>query len=95
MTEVQLKFITLEKRKAEVKKYFEELEQATLELSKEIGVDGMFQDADGTVYKVVVPEGTFVKFAKIGYQRTRREGEARGDLSLSEARERGFIVEGK
>jgi hypothetical protein len=95
MTDVQKKFVELEKRKAEVKKYFEELEQATLELAKEIGVGGMFQDPEGTVYKVVIPEGTFVKFAKIGYQRTRRPGEVKGDLSLTEARERGFVVEGK
>ena len=95
MTDAQKKFVELEKRKAEVKKYFEELEQATLEISKEIGINGMFQDAEGTVYKIVEPEGTFVRFQKIGYQRTRRTGEARGDLSMTEARERGFVVEGK
>lgn len=95
MTDAQKKFVEIEKRKAEVKKYFEELEQATLELSKEIGIGGMFQDAQGTVYKVVVPEGTFVKYQKIGYVRTRRHGEVKGDLSLTEARECGFVVEGK
>ena len=95
MTDAQKKFVEVEKRKAEVKKYFEELEQVTAELAKEIGVCGMFQNPEGTVYKVVIPEGTFVRFAKIGYQRTRRAGEAKGDLSLTEARERGFVVEGK
>lgn len=95
MTDAQRKFIELEKRKTEVKKYFEELEKATLDLAAEIGINGMFQDTEGTVYKVVIPEGTFVKFSKIGYQRTRRPGETKGDLSMTEARERGFVVEGK
>lgn len=93
MTEAQLKFVELEKQKEAVKAYFDKLQEATLALAKEIGVGGMFQDTEGTVYKVVVPEGKFVHFEKIGYQRTRRQGEKRGDLSLTEARERGFNVE--
>lgn len=93
MTEAQKKFIALEKRKEEVKKYFEELEEATKAVAKEIGIDGMFQDGEGTVYKIVVPEGRFVKFDQIGYERTRRQGEKKGSLSLTDARERGFVVE--
>ena len=93
MTEAQKKFIALEKRKEEVKKYFEELEEATKAVAKEIGIDGMFQDGEGTVYKIVVPEGRFVKFDQIGYERTRRLGEKKGSLSLTDARERGFVVE--
>ena len=97
LTEAQAKFIELEKKKNEVKKYFEELEKATQALANEIGVGGHFQDSEGTVYQVVIPEGRFVKFDKIGYQRTRRAflDEKKGDLSLTAARELGYIVEGK
>lgn len=93
MTDAQMKFVSLEKRKEEVKRFFEELKLATEAVSKEIGIGGYFQDKEGTVYKIVVPEGRFVAFDRIGYQRTRRSNEKRGDLSLTEAREAGFSVE--
>jgi lipoate-protein ligase B len=92
MTEAQAKFVELEKRKAAVKQYFEDLENAAIAVAKEIGVNGYFQDVEGTVYKIVLPEGRFVKFDKIGYVRTRRSGEKRGDLSLTEAQEAGYQV---
>lgn len=97
LTEAQESFITLEKKKVEIKKYFDELKVATEAVEKEIGVDGHFQDAEGTVYKIVIPNGRFVQFDHIGYQRTRRLhlDEKKGDLSLSGARELGYIVEGK
>lgn len=47
---------------------------------------------DKTVFKVIVPTGTFVEFRKIDYIRTRRTGEKRGELSLKEAKEAGFEV---
>lgn len=97
LTELQENFIALEKKKIEVKKYFDELQAATEAVEKEIGVGGHFQDAEGTVYKIVIPDGRFVQFSHIGYQRTRRINldEKKGDLSLSGARELGYIVEGK
>jgi hypothetical protein len=97
LSETQKKFIELEKKKAEVKKYFDELTEATKALAEEVGVGGHFQDEEGIVYQVVVPEGRFVKFEQIGYQRTRRAhlDEAKGDLSMTKARELGYIVEGK
>lgn len=96
LTEAQQKFIELEKKKAEVKKFFDELKEATEAVAKEVGVNGYFQDpSDGTVFKIVVPEGRFVAFDRIGYNRTRRAylGEKKGDLSLTEAKEAGFTVE--
>lgn len=90
MTEAQSKFVELERKKEEVKKYFDELRQATEVLAKELGVNGMFQDAEGIVYKVVEPEGKFVTFDKISYVRTRRSHEKRGDLSMKEAESAGF-----
>jgi hypothetical protein len=90
MTEAQAKFVELEKQKEAVKKYFEDLALATEAVAKEVGIGGYFQDPEGTVYKVVIPEGKFVYFDKISYVRTRRYDEKRGDLSLKEAEGAGF-----
>lgn len=61
-------------------------------VAKEVGINGYFQDNEGTVYKVVEPDGKYVNFEKISYVRTRRLNEKRGDLSLKEAEEAGFSV---
>ena len=90
MTEVQQKFVALERQKEEIKKFFEKLAEATEALSKEVGINGYFQDDQGIVYKVVIPEGKFVYYDKISYVRTRRPDETRGDLSIKEATEAGF-----
>ena len=95
MTEAQKMFVTLEKRKEEVKKYFDELNQAVEAVSKEVGLNGYFQDEEGTVYKIVIPDGKFVHFEHISYVRTRRLHEKRGDLTLKEAEEAGFNVPSK
>ena len=92
LSENQKRFIELEKKKKEYKEFFEELSNSIQSVADEIGIGGMFQDDEGTVYQIVEPEGRFVKFDKIGYVRTRREGEKRGDLSLTKARENGFEV---
>lgn len=92
MTEAQKKFVELEKRKEEVKKFFDELNEAIQAVQAEVGINGMFQDGEGTVYKVVIPEGKFVHFEKISYVRTRRIDEKRGDLSIKEAEAAGFNV---
>lgn len=52
----------------------------------------MFQDDEGTVYKIVIPEGKFVHFEHIGYVRTRRLDEKRGDLSIKDAEAAGYNV---
>jgi len=90
MTEAQTKFVELERKKEEIKKYFEELNAACEAVSKEIGINGYFQDPEGTVYKIVVPEGKFVYYDKISYVRTRRIHEERGDLSMKEAEGAGY-----
>jgi hypothetical protein len=87
------RFIELERRKADVKKYFDELSQALEAVVAEVGVNTYFQDpTDGCVYKTTTPEGRFVHYEKFGYARTRRADEKRGDLSLKEAQEAGFEV---
>lgn len=93
MTDAQKRFIELEKKKEEVKKYFDELQAACEAVAKEIGLNTMFQDNEGTVYRMVIPEGRYVNFDRIGYERTRRTGEKSGTISLKDARDAGFVVE--
>lgn len=93
LTETHLQFIDLEKRKAEYKEFSEQLKQITEKLIDENGVGHTFQDADGIVYKTVVPEGTFVQFKRFDVVRTRREGEVKGSLSMKEAKECGFELD--
>lgn len=95
MSDAINRFLVLERKKAEVKKYFEELNLALEAVVAELGVNKYFQDSDGTVYKTVIPEGRFVAFDRLGYVRTRRGDEKRGDLSMKEAKEAGFEVPGK
>lgn len=90
MTEAQIKFVELESKKEEVKKYFEELDEALLAVVNEIGINKMFQDNNGIVYKTVVPTYKSVKMDHIGYSRTKRVDEKRGSLSMKEAKEAGF-----
>ena len=92
MTEAQKKFVELERKKEEVKKFFEELKAAIEVVSKEIGVGGYFQDDAGIVFKITEPEGRFVNYEKISYVRTKRPGEQRGTLSVKEAEEKGFVI---
>lgn len=93
MTEAQKKFVELEKKKEEVKKYFDDLQAAIAAVVKEDGVDSYFLADDGTVYKVVEAEGRWINFDKYSYLRTKRPGEERGTLSLKDAREHGFQVD--
>jgi tRNA uridine 5-carbamoylmethylation protein Kti12 len=93
LSDKQKRFVELERKKDEVKKYYEDLEKATAELIAEQGLNSYFQDAEGTVYKLVELDGRFVKFDRFGYVRTKRAGEERGSLSMKEAKERGFAVE--
>ena len=90
-------YIALDRRKAEVKKFFDDLNAATEALIAAHGVGHFFQDADGVVYKTAVPEGKFVYFEKYTVNRTRRlsEGEKSGSLSITEARAAGYEVEGR
>ena len=93
LTESQQKFVDISKEvenlKEQLKTKGEELEK----LMAEIGLGTMFQDSsDGTVFEIVIPSGTFISYKTIGYERTRREGEKSGKLSLKRAQEAGFTV---
>jgi hypothetical protein len=90
MTETQKTFVALEKQKEQIKLFQKDFQVALEALQQELGTDGHFQDDDGTVYQLEVPDGKFVYFDKLGYKRTRREGEVRGDLALTKAQELGY-----
>jgi hypothetical protein len=92
MTIAQAKFVALEKRKEEIKKYAEDLAAAVAEVQKEVGIDGFFQDTEGTVYQIVIPKGKFVYFEHVSYIRTRRINEKSGDLSITKAEAAGYSV---
>jgi len=87
------KFLILESKKAEMKKYWDDLDEATAAVVKEIGLDKFFQDPNtGLVYKTVTPTGRFVEYKTVGYVRTKKPDEKRGDLSVKEAEAAGFIL---
>jgi hypothetical protein len=94
LTETQKKFVELDRRKAEYKLFLEEYKAATEALISEMGVGKLFQDEAGVVYQTAECDGRFVYFDRFTVNRTRREGEAKGSLSMKAAREAGFTVEG-
>lgn len=85
--EAQKKLVELSFKKDELKKQYEELNTELEQVLTYLGVDTFFQDKDGTVYKVVVPKGSFVSFKHIDFVRTRRGMEKIGSLSQKEAKE--------
>jgi hypothetical protein len=91
--EVQKKFIELSRKVEALKNELKEANSQIEGILVEIGVGSSFQDpTDGTVFEVVIPKGTFVSFKTIDYERTKREGETKGSLSLTRAKELGFKV---
>lgn len=92
MTELQKKFVKMDKEKDEHKKFFDEYYETVESLFDELGEGKAFQDEDGTVYLTEVPKGRFVDYKTKSIVRTRREGEKKGSLSLKKAQELGFEV---
>ena len=91
MTATQTRFVEIEKRR---KLFLEEFDAALLAVADEVGVEGYFQDTDGTVYKITCPTGRWVKIDAVSYVRTRRGEEKSGTLSQKEAKDAGFEVGG-
>lgn len=83
--EAKAKLVELSFIKDELKKKYDELNTQLEETLTVLGVDSFFQDKDGTVYKVVVPKGTYVGFKCIDFVRTKRGMEKVGSLSQKEA----------
>lgn len=92
LTAAQATLVALDLRKKEIDAYYEELEKALAAVAEEVGIGSYFQSDDGTVFKIVKPTGTYVSFRDIGYNRTKRDGEERGSLSVKEAQAAGFSV---
>jgi len=63
------------------------------EATEAIGVGGMFQDPEtNVVYQITQPEGHYVFYRRISYNRTKKEGERAGTLSMKKAVEAGFTL---
>lgn len=92
LTNLHAKMIELDRRKEEVKKFFEEYKATLDALVEAAGVNHAFQDDQGIVYQLVEMEGKWVNFERYGLERTKRPGEARGSLSVKKAKELGFNV---
>jgi len=92
MTNLHLKLVELDRKKDDVKRFFEEYKNAVEALIAAHGVNHSFQDDQGVVYQLVPLEGKWVNFERYGVERTRRAGETRGSLSLKKAKELGFNV---
>ena len=93
LTDEQKKIIELSKHrellKEQLKTSSEELETLLLE----VGVGTSFQDpADNVVFEIVIPKGSYTYYNHIGYDRTKREGERSGALSMKRAKELGFTL---
>jgi poly-beta-hydroxyalkanoate depolymerase len=93
LTELHLKLIELDRKKAEVKKFYEDYANALEELTKEFGVGHHFQDDQGIVYQIVEQDGKWVTFDRLAVDRTKRPNEDRGSLSVKKAKELGYSVE--
>jgi len=92
ITFLQRKYVELDKKKEEYKRFMEELKDVIDQLVDKMGIGGHFQDSDGTVYQIDVPDGKFVYFDKYEIKRTRREGERAGSLSIKKAKDLGYNV---
>lgn len=96
LTDAQNKFISLTKEIEGLKETLKAKNLLAETLMTEIGLNTYFQDpSDGVVFKVCQPKGTFIEFKTVTYNRTKRGAEVKGDLSMKEAQEAGFILKGK
>lgn len=84
---LQEKLVELSFKRDELKAKYEEFNTQLEEVLTKLGLDYVFEDKQGTVYKVVTPKGAFVSFKHIDYVRTKRGDEKAGTLSLKEANE--------
>lgn len=91
LTNEQKKLIELSKKAEETKSELKILKTQIAELLNTIGVGSSFKDPiDGVVFEIVIPKGRFVDHEHIGYERTKREGERAGSLSMKRAKELGY-----
>jgi hypothetical protein len=93
LTDDQKAFIEISKKTESLKQQLKASQEELDVLLNKIGIGNAFQDpSDKTVFEIVKPKGTFISFKDIDYNRTKREGEAKGDLSMARAKELGFSI---
>lgn len=93
LTKEQASFLESAKALEAAKKTLEEASANVEADMLVLGFGTYVQDPDdGTVYKIVKPNGRFVHFKDIEYVRTAQEGERANTLSKKEAEGAGFIL---
>lgn len=93
---LQADYAEMERRfQEEIKPFLDHFKEVRDLVVAECGVGAHWQGPDGVVYEVTERKGQWVEFFPFEIARTRREGEAKGSLSLTRARELGYEVEGK
>ena len=93
MTDAQQKFLEISKRYEVLKEEMKALKPTLQELMFEMGEGAHFQDpADGTVFMIAKPTGTFISFDPISYNRTKKVGENKGSLSMEKAEKLGYSL---
>jgi hypothetical protein len=92
LTDKHIRLIELDRKKTEVKKFFDDYKKAVEELIAENGIGHSFQDNEGIVYQLVEQDGKWVTFDRFSLDRTKRPGEERGTLSVKKAQELGFKI---
>lgn len=97
LDELCKKVVVMEKKRLEIKKFYEESDLLLQEISNRYAfVDEFhFQDDEGTVYQLAKWPGQFVVPKDYIINRTRVGDERSGGLSLTAARELGYEVEGQ
>jgi len=93
LTQLHLKLVELDRKKAEVKRFFEEYKETVEALVKQHGVGHSFIDDQQIVYQLAELDGKWVTFERYGVDRTKRPGEERGTLSVKRAKELGYNIE--
>lgn len=88
-------FIRADKALESAKKIYGHYDDAVANLSRIMKIGDHFQDDEGIVYQLTPQEWVKVKVKPVIVNRTRREGERTGDLSMTSARDLGYEVEGK
>ena len=95
LTPAMIKLIELDKKEAEIKKFYEERSEILKQIKEEIGVGGMFQSPTGEVFAVEECEGKFIRFDPLSYRRTRNINDPKQGgnfLSKIVAKNAGFDV---
>lgn len=93
VNELRNAMVSLAEQKEALKAQLKEVDAKLETVLKALGVGEVFQAADGTVYKILVPTGRFVSFPSVDFVRTRKEGEKGGNyLAKKEAEELGFVL---